>query len=94
MNFAGSTYTMSCKNCKISKFSICNIQQLYGILDRFFLFSSLSIHYDSFPNFLDAEYLSTVTLHKKWSFLLRISSVNVTKSTGKCEFGHIYWRNP
>ena len=28
-------------------------------------------------------------LHKKWSFPLRISSENVTKSTGS-----IYWRNP
>ena len=32
-------------------------------------------------------------LHKKWSFLLRIFSVNVTKSAGNCRFGHIYWRN-
>ena len=32
-------------------------------------------------------------LHKKWSFLLRISSVNVIQSTGNCEYGHIYWRN-
>ena len=29
------------------------------------------------------------TLHKKWSFPLRISSVNVTKSAGNCGFGHI-----
>ena len=35
-----------------------------------------------------------VTLHKKWSFPLRISSVNVTKSAGNCGFGHINWRNP
>ena len=34
------------------------------------------------------------TLHKKWSFSLRISSVNATKSAGNCGFGHIYWRNP
>ena len=27
-------------------------------------------------------------------FLLRISSVNVTKSAGNCGFGHIYWKNP
>ena len=33
-------------------------------------------------------------LHKKWSFTLRISSVNMTKSTVSCGFGHIYWRNP
>ena len=34
---------------------------------------------------------SGLWLHKKWSFPLKISSVNVTKSRG---FGHIYWRNP
>ena len=34
------------------------------------------------------------TLHKKWSFPLRISSVNVTKSAVSCGFGHLYWRNP
>ena len=32
------------------------------------------------------------SLHKKWSFPLRISSVNVTKFAGNCEFGHIYWK--
>ena len=31
------------------------------------------------------------TLHKKWSFLLQISSVHMTKST--FGFGHTYWRN-
>ena len=34
------------------------------------------------------------SLHKKWSFPLRISSVNVTKSAVSCGFGHIHWRNP
>ena len=33
-------------------------------------------------------------LHKKWNFPLRISSLNMTKSAGKCGFDHIYWRNP
>ena len=33
-------------------------------------------------------------LHKKWSFPLRISLVNVTKSGVSCGFGHSYWRNP
>ena len=33
------------------------------------------------------------TLHKKWSFPLRNSPVNVTKSIGNCGFGHSYWRN-
>ena len=32
-------------------------------------------------------------LHKEWSFSLRISPVNVTKSVVSCGFGHIYWRN-
>ena len=35
-----------------------------------------------------------LTLHKKWSFPLRISSVNVTKFAWNCGFGHVYWRNP
>ena len=34
------------------------------------------------------------TALKKWSFPLRISSVNVTKTAVSCGFGHIYWRNP
>ena len=37
---------------------------------------------------------SATTLHKKWNFQLRISSVNLTKSAVSCGFGHIYWRNP
>ena len=35
-----------------------------------------------------------MTLHKRWSFPLRISSVNVTKFAGTHGFRHIYWRNP
>ena len=31
---------------------------------------------------------------KQWSFLLSISSVNVTKFAVSCGFGHIYWTNP
>ena len=34
------------------------------------------------------------TLHKKWRFPLRISSVNMTKSAISCGFGHIHWKNP
>ena len=33
------------------------------------------------------------SLHKKWSFLIRISSVNMAKSTVSGGFGHINWRN-
>ena len=32
------------------------------------------------------------SLHKKWSFSLRVSSVNVTKSPVSYGFGHIYWK--
>ena len=35
---------------------------------------------------------SCFTLHKQWSFPLKISSVNVTKSAVSCGFGLIYWR--
>ena len=34
-----------------------------------------------------------LSLHEKWSFPLRVSSVNVTKSIVSCGFGHIYWSN-
>ena len=30
------------------------------------------------------------SLHKKWSFPLKISSVNFTNSAGNRRFGHIY----
>ena len=34
------------------------------------------------------------SLHKKWSFPLRISSVYVTEFAVSCRFGHVYWRIP
>ena len=34
-----------------------------------------------------------MSLHKKWSFQLKISSVNAKKSAVSCGFGHIYRRN-
>ena len=36
--------------------------------------------------------ISSTSIAQKWSFLLRISSVNVTKSA--VSFGHVYWTNP
>ena len=39
-------------------------------------------------------WINDKSLQKKWSFLIRISSGNVTKSTLSCGFDHIYWRNP
>ena len=54
----------------------------HGIADR-----GDSLIIQSWLNFV-------LTLPKKWSFPLRISSVNVTKSAVSCGFGHIYWKNP
>ena len=49
---------------------------------------------DIFSNELIMVYRILHKLHKKWSFPLRTSSVNVTKSAVFCRFGHSYWRNP
>ena len=40
------------------------------------------------------DLLPNHSLHKKWNFPLRISSVNMTKSVVSCGVRHIYWRNP
>ena len=47
---------------------------------------------DSISNFVFQYW--ELALHKNWSFQLRISLVNVTKSAVFCEFGHIDCRNP
>ena len=49
------------------------------------LFFNVFLHFWSIERF---------SLRKKWSFSLRISSVNVTKFESCCRLGHIYWRNP
>ena len=46
-----------------------------------------------FNKFWTIEFIKQ-RLHKKWSFPLTISSINVTKSAVSCGFGHIHWRNP
>ena len=58
---------------------------------RFLLMDSLIFVRLSSSKFIT---LLLVSLHKKWSFSLRISSVNVTKSAVFYGFGHIYWWNP
>ena len=65
----------------------------YG--ESFFLrlFRNLG-YFSAFFVIMFVEYFARFTLHKKWIFPLRISSVNVTKSTGNCGFGHIFWRYP
>ena len=34
-----------------------------------------------------------VVMHKKWRFILKISSVNVNNFVVSFGFGHIYWKN-
>ena len=53
--------------------------------------------HNSFEQKFNSEVIpagNTHQLHKKWSFPLRISPVNVTKYAVSCGFGYIYWRNP
>ena len=38
-------------------------------------------------------YLLKPPLHKKWHFLLTISSVSVAESAVSCRNSHIYWKN-
>ena len=52
------------------------------------LYSPISLH-PIFRKKLRKVFHSVLTLHKKWSFLLRISSVNVTESAVNCGFGEI-----
>ena len=52
-----------------------------------------------FFHFTEFQFCSNISshqlpLHKKWSFPIRIPSVNVNKSAVFCWFRHIYWRNP
>ena len=49
-----------------------------------------SIFYKNFPFIVFSKVV--LPMHKTWSFSLKTSSVNVTKSAAS--FFHIYWRNP
>ena len=82
------------------KFSIKNLETFFReiqfVIDTeaqsiFLLMDSLIFVRLSSSKFIT---LLLVSLHKKWSFSLRISSVNVTKSAVFYGFGHIYWWNP
>ena len=48
----------------------------------------------AFLYMFDKDLHTSNPLHKKWSFLLKVSSVRVTKSTGNCGFSNFYWINP
>ena len=81
------------KNDRWSKISIIRSMDsplqtklIHDIINLEALFYLKMLSYSSVTNKKHA-------LYKKWSFTLRIFSVNVTKSSGNCGFGHIYWRN-
>ena len=81
--------------CQTSNILYSNNYQKLGKMNASFwknIWNKGKITLDSFRNF--AYVSSYLPLYRKWSFPLRISSVNVTNSTVYCGFGHIYWRNP
>ena len=67
-------------------FEITSMQKNQGISENSDRHDSLKVQW--------GKQLINSALHKKWSFPLRNSSVNVTKSTVSFRFGHSYWRNP
>ena len=56
-------------------------------------YRGLTVHAVNKTNTQLITEILAISLHKKWSFPLRISSVNVTKPAVSFVFGHIYWRN-
>ena len=61
---------------------------------RYVLKTSRLIHKICWNCFFRTVYFKKeIPLHKKWSFQLRIFSVNVTKSARNCGFGHICWKS-
>ena len=61
----------------VRSLSFSNHEKCRGILNR------LLLKFFCYVEWFDQR------LHEKWSFALRISSVNVTKFAGNCGFGHI-----
>ena len=53
-----------------------------------YYFCAIAMQYQDY--FCKISWKHTESLHKKWSFPLRISSANVTKSAVYFGFGHIY----
>ena len=81
-NLADQTYSIEA-HCR------CNSTKLSGIL----LIIMSNKRYSQILSFIDKR-IKDAWLHKRWSFPLRISSVNVTNSTENCGFAHIYCRSP
>ena len=77
----------------ISKHSLTAKLWPYKNLVKIWWLMRFSVCHVTFIYFSNLK-LWNATLRKIWSFPLKISSVNVTKSAVSCGFGHIYWRNP
>ena len=69
-------------------------QALVNITKILYLKMNIEFVYRSVFRTLSSIYDGSFSPHKKWNFHLRISSVNLTKTTGNWGFGHVYWRNP
>ena len=77
--------------CFLSRRSSRRLQDVFKIFQDFFKKSCKNVFKTYSKRF---QYiLKTWNEDKKWSFPLRIFSVNVTKFTVFRGFGHIYWRN-
>ena len=75
---------------------ITHSSKLYCWFTLYTIYSRIHLRFNRMEQFqsrlarIGSKQFLFISLHKKWSFLLRISSVNVTKSAGNCGFGHIY----
>ena len=67
--------------------------RFFSVNDTKFFRTISEVHLEPSQTFKMEVYMVIWPLHKKWSFPLRISPVNVTKSTGNCGFGHTCWKN-
>ena len=80
-----------CWYVSFSRRSSRRLQDVFKIFQDFFKKSCKNVFKTYSKRF---QYmLKTWNEDKKWSFPLRIFSVNVTKFTVFRGFGHIYWRN-
>ena len=101
VNVTKSTVSCVCYN-KVAVLKACNfiknriqfVQCSTSVKDYAFLHGKVAIRPFNANHWKSGWVLVYFTLHEKWRFPFRISSVNVTKFTVSCGFGHIYRRNP
>ena len=83
--------------CLLLTLTACRVSVFGVILDHFFPHSGLTFRIPTlFTQYMGVTcnyILDKMSGTKKWSFPLRNSSVNVTKSAASCGSDHIYWIN-